>query len=60
MFIDIIDLKNQLSIEQQFSLQVISQQVQHLSQEDAQKYLLEMFRQMMIKDNVFKQLIKQV
>lgn len=51
--------KNQLSLEQQFKLQVLSDQVQNLSQEEAQKYLLEMFRQMMVKDNLFKHLIKQ-
>ncbi len=50
--------KNQLSLEQQFRLQVLSEQVQSLSQEEAQKYLLEMFRQMMVKDNLFKHLIK--
>ncbi len=50
--------KTQLSIEQQFRLQVLSEQVQNLSQEEAQKYLLEMFRQMMVKENLFKHLIK--
>ncbi|MDJ0898697.1 MAG: NblA/ycf18 family protein [Xenococcus sp. MO_188.B8] len=50
--------KNQLSLEQQFRLQVLSEQIQNLSQEEAQEYLLEMFRQMMVKDNLFKHLIK--
>ncbi|MEM9274127.1 MAG: NblA/ycf18 family protein [Cyanobacteria bacterium P01_F01_bin.143] len=49
---------NQLSLEQQFRLQVLSEQVTNLSQEEAQEYLLEMFRQMMVKDNLFKHLIK--
>lgn len=49
---------SQLSIEQQFRLQVLSEQVQNLSQEEAQEYLLEMFRQMMVKDNLFKHLLK--
>lgn len=49
---------NQLSMEQQFRLQVLSEQVQNLSKEEAQQYLLEMFRQMMVKDNLFKHLIK--
>ncbi|ELS02331.1 Phycobilisome degradation protein nblA [Xenococcus sp. PCC 7305] len=48
----------QLSMEQQFKLQVLSKQVQNLSQEEAQEYLLEMFRQMMVKDNLFKHLLK--
>ena len=51
--------KEQLSLEQQFKLQVLKEQVQNLSQEEAKEYLLEMFRQMMVKDNLFKQLIKQ-
>lgn len=49
---------NQLSLEQQFRLQVLSEEVQNLSQEEAQEYLLEMFRQMMVKENLFKHLIK--
>ncbi len=50
--------QEKLSLEQQFKLQVLSEQVQNLSQEEAQEYLLEMFRQMMVKDNLFKHLIK--
>ena len=49
---------NQLSLEQQFKLQVLSEQVSDLSREEAQEYLLEMFRQMMVKDNLFKHLMK--
>lgn len=51
--------QDQLSLEQQFKLQVLKEQVQNLSKEEAKEYLLEMFRQMMVKDNLFKQLIKQ-
>lgn len=51
--------KNQLSLEQQFRLQTLAKEIQNLSQEEAQKYLLEMFRQMMVKENLFKYLIKQ-
>ena len=50
--------RNELSLEQQFKLQVLSEQVKTLSQKEAQEYLLEMFRQMMVKDNLFKHLIK--
>jgi len=50
--------KNQLSLEQQFKLQVLTEQVHNLSREQAQEYLLEMFRQMMVKDNLFKHLLK--
>lgn len=55
---DALTGKGKLTMEQQFRLQVLSEQVQNLSQEEAQKYLLEMFRQMMVKDNLFKHLIK--
>jgi hypothetical protein len=47
-----------LSMEQQFRLQVLTEQVQHLSREQAQEYLIELFRQMMVKDNLVKQLLK--
>lgn len=47
-----------LSLEQQFKLQVLKDQVKELSLEQAQEYLLEVFRQMMVKDNLMKQLLK--
>lgn len=47
-----------LSMEQQFQLQVLTQQVQNLSREQAQEFLLEMFRQMMVKDNLVRHLLK--
>lgn len=48
----------QLSLEQQFNLQVYSEQVQRLSQEQAQECLLEVIRQLMVKDNIIKNLLK--
>ncbi len=48
----------QLTIEQQFKLRLLSQQVQDLTHEQAQEYLIEMFRQMMVKDNLVKHLLK--
>jgi hypothetical protein len=53
-----MDLSAQLSLEQQFKLKVLQEQVQTLSKEQAQEYLLEMFRQMMVKDNLVKNLLK--
>ncbi|NCO73655.1 MAG: phycobilisome degradation protein NblA [Cyanobacteria bacterium] len=47
-----------LSLEQQFKLEVLKDQVKRLSQEQAQEYLMEVFRQMMVKDNLMKQLLK--
>ena len=53
-----MELSAQLSLEQQFKLKVLEEQVQDLSREQAQEYLLEMFRQMMVKDNLVKHLLK--
>lgn len=53
-----MDLSGQLSLEQKFKLKVLHEQVQSLSKEEAQDYLLEMFRQMMVKDNLVKNLLK--
>ena len=47
-----------LSLEQQFKLQILKEQVKNLTQEQAQEYLIEVFRQMMVKDNLMKQIIK--
>jgi len=46
-----------LSLEQQFKLEVLKDQVKSLSQEQAQSYLIEVFRQMMVKDNLVKHLM---
>lgn len=48
----------QLTLEQQFKLQVLTAQIQELSPSQTQEYLLEMFRQMMVKDNLVKHLFK--
>lgn len=47
-----------LSLEQQFKLEVLKDQVKTLSKEQAQDFLLELFRQMMVKDNLMKNLLK--
>ena len=53
-----MDLPARLSMEQEFKLQVLREQVKSLNQEQAQEYLLELFRQMMVKDNLVKHLLK--
>ncbi|MGB3299218.1 MAG: NblA/ycf18 family protein [Phormidesmis sp.] len=47
-----------LSMEQQFKLKVLTDQVQGLSLEQAQEYVIEVMRQMMVKDNLVKHLLK--
>ncbi|MGK7927714.1 MAG: NblA/ycf18 family protein [Spirulina sp.] len=49
---------NQLSLEQEFNLKKFSDRVQNLSREQAQELLVELSRQMMIKENLYKQLLK--
>lgn len=51
-------LPGSLSMEQQFKLQVVKDQVRGLSLEQAQDYVVEVMRQMMVKDNLVKHLIK--
>ena len=47
-----------LSLEQQFKLQVLREQAKSLTQEQAQEYLVEVMRQMMVKDNLVKHFLK--
>lgn len=49
---------NHLSLEQEFSLRTISSKVKNLSRQQAQELVVELQRQMMIKDNLYKRLIK--
>ena len=53
-----MNMPAQLSMEQQFRLQILHKQVKSLSQEEAQDCLLEVLRQMMVKDNLVKHLLK--
>lgn len=48
-----------LSMEQKLQLEVLKRDIDKLSLEQAKEYLLEAFRQMMIKETLFKDLIKQ-
>jgi hypothetical protein len=49
----------ELSMEQQFSLRAYESQVKGLNQDQAQELLLEVMRQLMIKENVIRHLMKQ-
>ncbi|MGK7914408.1 MAG: NblA/ycf18 family protein [Prochloraceae cyanobacterium] len=49
----------QLTLEQQFKLQIFQEEIKNLTKEQAQEYLLELFRQIMIKDNLNKSLLKE-
>ncbi|MBW4521642.1 MAG: NblA/ycf18 family protein [Scytolyngbya sp. HA4215-MV1] len=54
-----MDLPVDLSLEQKFNLKVYEEQVKNLSTEQSQEYLLELLRQLMVKENVIKYLLKQ-
>lgn len=49
-----------LSMEQQFKLQVLREEVKRLTQDQAQEYLLEVMRQNMVKENLFKHWMKNM
>ena len=48
-----------LTLEQQFQLEILRQDIERMSLEQAQEYLFEAFRQMMVKDNLFRDLFKK-
>ena len=52
------NMPGDLSMEQQFKLKVVQEQVGALSLEQAQEYVVEVMRQMMVKDNLVKHLLK--
>lgn len=54
-----MDLPLELSLEQQFNLRAYQEQVKGLDQIQAQEMLLEVMRQLMVKENVIKYLLKQ-
>lgn len=47
-----------LTLEQQFKLKILTEQVGQLSKEQAQQYLIELLRQGFVKDNLVKHLLK--
>jgi uncharacterized protein YaaW (UPF0174 family) len=49
-------LENTLSMEQELSHRIFSDSVQQLSQSEAQELLVQMHKQMMYKDNIYKEL----
>jgi hypothetical protein len=53
-----MEIPGNLSLEQQFQLKIYQEQVKTLSQEQAQLYLVEVLRQMMVKENFLKHLLK--
>lgn len=49
-------LENTLSMEQELNHRIFSDRVQQLSQSEAQELLVQMHKQMMYKDNIYKEM----
>ncbi|ESA38115.1 phycobilisome degradation protein nbla [Leptolyngbya sp. Heron Island J] len=54
-----MDTPGTLSLEQEFQLKVLREQVENLAPTQAQEYLLEAMRQLMLKDNWIKHTFKE-
>ncbi|MFM7449379.1 MAG: NblA/ycf18 family protein [Leptolyngbyaceae cyanobacterium] len=55
-----MDFPMELTLEQKFNLKIYQEQVKSLSHEESQEFLLEVLRQLMVKDNMLKHVMKQV
>jgi hypothetical protein len=53
-----MEMPTGLSLEQQFKLQVLRDEIKNLSLEQAQEYLVEILRQNMVKENLYKTWLK--
>jgi uncharacterized protein YaaW (UPF0174 family) len=49
----------ELSLEQQFNLRIFEDSVRQMSREQAQNFLIDLHEHMMLKDNMYKTLLKQ-
>lgn len=50
---------SELSLEQQFNLRIFEDYVRQMSREQAQVFLIELHEHMMLKENMYKTLLKQ-
>ena len=48
-----------LSLEQQFQLQILAIEIEHLTLEEAKKYLRDAFRQIMLEKNLCREMLKE-
>jgi len=48
----------QLSLEQQFSLRSFQTQVEKMSREQAQEFLVKLYEQMMLRETMYQEFIK--
>lgn len=48
----------ELTLEQQFSIRSFETQVQQMSREQAQDFLVKLYEQMIVRENMYKQFLK--
>jgi hypothetical protein len=48
----------ELSLEQKFNLRSFEAKVQHMSREQAQEFLVKMYEQMILRENLYKELLE--
>ncbi|MEQ8540843.1 MAG: NblA/ycf18 family protein [Coleofasciculus sp. D1-CHI-01] len=48
----------QLSLEQQFNIRSFETQVQQMSREQAQDFLVKLYEQMLMRENMYKEFLK--
>jgi hypothetical protein len=48
----------ELSLEQQFNIRSFQSQVEKMSQEQAQDFLIKLYEQMMVRENMYKAFLK--
>lgn len=49
---------NELSLEQQFGLRSFETQVQQMSHKQAQEFLVKLYEQMIVRENMYKEFLK--
>jgi len=54
-----MDQVTELTLEQSFSLRRFADLVEHMSREQAQAFLLEQYRQMLLRETLYQELLKQ-
>lgn len=54
-----MDRTIELTLEQEFSLRTFADQVQQMSREQAQEFLLVQYKYMMLRDAMYQEIIKQ-
>ena len=48
----------ELSLEQQFNIRSFENQVKKMSQEQAQDFLIQMYQEMLVRENMYKDFLK--